>query len=857
MIRIGGLPVPNDNEWTVPYLTRRELLAQAGCSAVIFSAAPYLKAMESPLAAGASSPRVTESFDFGWKFARDDASGAELPGFKDAGWSTLDLPHDWSIEGPADEHAPSGGPGGFMPTGIGWYRKKFTVPTAYRGKVVVLEFDGVYQNSDVWINGHHLGRRPYGYIPFVYELTDYLNIGGDNVVSVRVDNSKQTNCRWYSGSGIYRHTWLHVLNPVHVVQWGTFVTCPRVGADAATVEMRTTVANSHGVAAQCKLMTDIVDARGITVATLETSQTIAAGDSTCFVQQLAVPNSNLWSPANPYLYVARSTLRDPESVVDVCDTPFGIREAVFDAERGFLLNGQQIKLNGACIHNEAGSVGAAVPLRVWERRLEILKEMGCNAIRTSHNPFAAEFLDLCDRMGFLVMAEAFDEWRVPKGQIRYGYSLYFDEWHERDLINFLHRDRNHPSIVLWSAGNEIGDQSAPNGAETLRELLRIFHREDPTRPVTAACDRIASEPPSNTVKPEFLAELDIVGYNYVDRWRNRAEEYYSIDHAAFPARRVIGTESGALGGIRGDYRSLFPSDNPAEVRRFLFQQNRNIDVEQLWQFVSTYEYVAGDFMWTGIDYLGESFWPMRISPSGVLDTCGFKKDGFYFYQSQWTQKPMIHLFPHWNWEEKKAQVIPVTCYTNCDTVELFVNEKSFGVKGYEFPRMGMEGTWGNLPTRARALRTTADLHLTWDVPFEPGTLKAVGVKDGEVVTTLEIATTGPPAAIALSADRSSISADRRDVTHVTVKIQDEQGRVVPVAMNEIVFAVEGEGRLIGVDNGDPSSHEEFKANHRRAFNGLCMAIVQSTASAGSIRITAISPGLTSASLTINTITAAA
>jgi beta-galactosidase len=847
----------NDHESTMLHLTRRELIAQAACSAAILSAAPYLKAMESPLAAGASPPRITESFDFGWRFAKDDASGAEQPAFKDADWRALDLPHDWSIEGSVDEHAPSGGPGGYLPAGIGWYRKKFNVPAAHRGKVVTLEFDGVYQNSDVWINGHHLGHRPYGYIPFVYELTDHLNFGGENVVSVRVDNSKQTNCRWYSGSGIYRHTWLHVLNPVHVSQWGTFVSCSRIGADAATVEVRTTVANSLGITAQCRLMTEILDARGVTVATLETSQTIAAGDSTCFIQQIAVPNPNLWSPANPYLYLVRSTLRDPENAADVYDTSLGIREAVFDAERGFLLNGQPIKLNGVCIHHEAGSVGAAVPIRVWERRLEILKEMGCNAIRTSHNPFATEFLDLCDRMGFLVMAEAFDEWRVPKGQIRYGYSLYFDEWHERDLINFLQRDRNHPSIVLWSAGNEIGDQSVPNGAETLRELLRIFHREDPTRPVVVACDRIASEPPSNTVKPEFLAELDIVGYNYADRWRNRAEKYYSIDHAAFPNRRVIGTESGGLGGIRGDYRSLFPSDSPAEVRGFLPLQNRNIDVEQLWQFVSTYEYVAGDFMWTGIDYLGESFWPMRNSPFGVLDTCGFKKDGFYFYQSQWAQKPMIHLFPHWNWEEKKGQVIPVTCYTNCDTVELFLNGRSFGVKGYEFPRMGMEGTYGHYPARARALRTTADLHLTWDVPFEAGTLKAVGVKGGEVVTTVEIATAGTPAAIALSADRSSITADRRDVTHVVAEIHDEQGRAVPVAMNEILFTVEGEGRLIGVDNGDPLSHEDFKTNRRRTFNGLCMAIVQSTASAGSIRITATSPGLAPASLTVNTVAASA
>lgn len=839
-------------EWTKSSLSRRELLAQAACGVAALSAAPYLRALEISKTAAAPSPRITESFDFGWKFAKNDVSGAEQDGFSDSGWRTLDLPHDWSIEGPVDEHASSGGPGGYMPTGIGWYRKTFSFPESYRSKVVILEFDGVYQNSDVWINGHHLGRRPYGYVPFIYELTGHLKWGAPNVLAVRVDNSNQTNCRWYSGSGIYRRTWLHVVNPLHVAQWGTFVTCPRIQTDTATVEVRTTVANSAAAVAQCSLSTAILDASGATVATLETPQSIAAGDSAEFVQQLAFPAPLRWSPDQPYLYTVRSTLRDSENVLDVYDTPFGVREAVFDAQRGFLLNGEPIKLNGVCIHHEAGSVGAAVPARVWERRLQILKEMGCNAIRTSHNPYATEFLDLCDRMGFLVMAEAFDEWKVPKGQIRYGYSIYFDEWHERDLINFLHRDRNHPSIILWSAGNEIGDQSAPNGAETLRELLRIFHREDPTRPVTAACDRIASEPPSNTVRPEFLAELDIVGYNYVDRWRNRAEQYYSIDHAAFPDRRVIGTESGGMGGIRGDYRSLFPADRGSGAPRFLFKQNRDIDAEQLWQFVRTYDYVAGDFMWTGIDYLGESFWPMRIAPVGVLDTCAFKKDGFYFYQSQWTRKPMLHLFPHWNWEGKEGQIIPVTCYTNCDTVEMFVNGISFGVKGYEFPRQGMEGTYGNYPPRARALRTTADLHLSWDVPYTPGVLKAVGVKDGQVACTVELPTSGAPAAIALSADRPSIAADRRDVAHIAVEIHDAKGQLVPVAVNEVAFTVEGDGKLIGLDSGDPFSHEDYKANRRRAFNGLCLAIVQSTASAGQIRVTVASSGLTPATVTVET-----
>src|ERR1019366_2551803 len=531
------------------------------------------------------------------------------------------------------------------------------------------------------------------------------------------------------------------------------------------------------------------------------------------------------------------------------DTPTGIREAVFDADKGFLLNGERVKLNGVCLHHEAGSVGAAVPERVWERRLELLREMGCNAIRTSHNPYAAEFMDLCDRMGFLVMNEAFDEWKVGKGQIGpYGYANYFDEWYQRDVKDFVHRDRNHPCVVLWSAGNEIGDQSRAEGAETLRKLLEVFHTEDPTRLVTAGCDQIASEPLTNRVRPEFLAQLDVVGYNYVDRWRDRKEKYYSIDRAAFPQRRVIGTESGSMGGTRGDYRGLFPSAPPAAAplgpgMMLRGGRGRNIDVEQLWRFVSTYDYVAGDFMWTGIDYLGESRWPGKGSSAGVIDTCGFKKDGFYFYQSQWTERSVLHLSPHWNWKGREGQFIPVTCYTNCDTVELFINGRSVGVRGYEFPRYGMQERYGNLAPRERTLRTTADLHLSWDVPYEPGTLKAVGTKDGVAVVTMEVSTTGVPAAIRLTSDRTEIGADRRDVAHLMVEVLDQQGRVVPLAENEITFRVEGEGRLIGVDNGNPQSHDSYKVNHCKAFSGLCLAVVQSSARAGNIQIAASSPAL--------------
>ncbi len=843
-----------DHSSSTEPLSRRRLLEQAIGGVALVSAMQSMGSGVAQTQSSAFSSRFRETFDFGWKFVKGDSPGAQQPEFSDSSWRTVDLPHDWSIEGPFGEKELAQGS---LPTGIGWYRKRFRLPESYRDRVVTIEFDGVYQNSEVWINSQYLGKRPYGYVPFAYDLTPHLALGRDNVIAVKVDNSRQPNCRWYSGSGIYRHTWLLATNHVHVAYWGTFVTSPHVSKDNATLQVRTRVRNEGKSAAACTLVTTLFDKDGKSAGSVKANQEIAPNGEYEFVQQIAVQQPNLWSPADPYLYKVHSAVTQGGLLVDEYDTPTGIREAVFDANKGFLLNGEHVKLNGVCLHHEAGCVGAAVPERVWERRLEILREMGCNAIRTSHNPYGAEFLDLCDRMGFLVMNEAFDEWKVGKGQIGpYGYANYFDEWHERDVTNFVHRDRNHPSVVLWSAGNEIGDQSDPKGPETLRKLLNIFHTEDPTRLVTAGCDRIASEPAANTVRPEFLALLDVVGYNYVDRWRDRIEKYYSIDRAAFPERRFIGTESGAMGGLRGDYRGLFavetPAGAPARGGGFRGGRGRNIDVEQLWKFVKTYDYVAGDFMWTGIDYLGESRWPGKGASAGVIDTCGFKKDGFYFYQSQWTGKPVLHVFPHWNWKGKEGQFVPVTCYTNCDTVELFLNGKSVGLKGYAFPRLGMEGRYGNYPARARVPRTTADLHLEWDVPYEAGTLKAVGTKDGKVVSTVEVMTTGEPAAIGLSVDRANIMADRRDVAHIAVQILDGQGRVVPTADNEVTFEIAGEGKLIGLDNGDPQSHEDYKSNRRRAFNGLCLAILQATAKAGQIRVTANAPGLQAAAVTIST-----
>jgi beta-galactosidase len=782
--------------------------------------------------------RARESLDFGWKFFKGDAPGAQQLEFADGGWRDLDLPHDWSIEGPFLAEVDSK-EGANLPTGIGWYRKRFNLPESFKDRRVAVEFDGVYENSEVWVNGQYLGKRPYGFISFCYDLTPHLNFGGrDNAIAVRVDNSHQPNCRWYSGSGIYRHTWLLITHKVHIAHWGTFVTTPEVGADSSVVQIKTRVRNEGQSVATCALSTSIVDRDGKVVRTADASRTVAAnGAEYEFVQQVRIEKAKLWSTEDPYLYTVHSTLRDQSEITDVYDTPLGIREAVFDADKGFVLNGKQVKLKGVCLHHDGGPVGAAVPERVWERRLGLLKAMGCNSIRTSHNPVAPEFLDLCDRLGFLVMNEAFDEWKVPKQQTpEYGYTMYFDEWSERDVTSFIHRDRNHPCVVLWSAGNEVVDQVVPAGVETLRRLIRIFHREDPTRLVTVGCDRIVAEPVA--ASKEFLELLDVVGYNYVDRWRDRREKYYSIDRHAYPRRKVIGTESPSMGGIRGDYREGF--------------RNPRSDVEQLLKFVTTYDYVAGDHMWTGIDYLGEARWPGKSNTSGVLDTCGFEKDGYFFYQSQWTDKPMVHLLPHWNWKGREGEVIPVICYTNCDSVELFLNGKSFGVQGYWFPRSGMMEQYDRYPARNRAPRTTSDLHLSWTVPYQAGTLKAVGTRDGKVVATAEIVTAGDPAAIDLAVDREILAANRRDVAHAVVRILDAQGRVVPTADNEIDFEIQGEGKIIGLDNGNPVSHESYKGTRRKAFNGLCLAIIQSTARPGQIRLSASTPGIKAASAVLAT-----
>jgi beta-galactosidase len=524
---------------------------------------------------------------------------------------------------------------------------------------------------------------------------------------------------------------------------------------------------------------------------------------------------------------------------------FGIRKIEYDKDKGFLLNGKHVKMNGACLHQDAGCLGVAVPEQAWRRRLQLLKDMGCNAIRTAHNPPAPEFLDLCDKMGFLVMDESFDEWGIAKDQVKYGYHTYFKEDSQPDLISMIHRDRNHPSVVLWSAGNEVLEQGKDWGYEVLQKLLETFHKEDPTRPVTVANDRIADV--DYPAKLSFLEMEDIVGYNYVDRWLNRRELYYSVDRHDHPDWKMIGTENVSIGGIRGQY-SIVQNQSAIQPGRSTDYRSRMIQAEQLWRFTSVHDYVTGDFMWTGIDYLGEARWPDKNSSSGVIDLCGFPKDSYYFYQSQWTTKPMVHLFPHWNWEGHEGQVISVIAYTNCDSVELFLNGKPFGVKSAVFPQQGNSGGWNKFD-RPFVTATTSDLHLTWDVPYEPGTLKAVGKKDGMVVTE-EIRTTSKPTAIRLSADRIDINADAHDIVNVKVEIIDENGLLVPDADNLINFKVQGKGILAGTDNGNPQDLTPMKSKQRNVFNGLALAVIQSTLESGNIQLTAKSTGLKSAVLQV-------
>ncbi|MBN1924218.1 MAG: DUF4982 domain-containing protein [Prolixibacteraceae bacterium] len=789
-----------------------------------------------------SKSRVIFNFDGEWKFTLGDSPDAFRVEFNDANWRILDLPHDWSIELENEKDAPGGGNIGFFPTGIGWYRKTFDLSKYDPDKRYSVEFDGVLTNSEVWINGIYHGKRPNGYASFSYDLTGLLD-SKKNVIAVRVDNSKQTNSRWYTGSGIYRHVRLVETNKLHFEKWGVFYYTKSIEKESAILYIEASVVNENQHAMKdVAIRNAVLDAKGNEVAFAITSVSVNAKSNFTAEQQIEIADPRLWSVESPNLYNLKSVILVNDNEVDCVFSNMGIRTIEYLVDNGFLLNGEQVKMKGVNLHHDGGPVGAAVPERVWERRLEILKEGGCNAIRTSHNPMAPEFYDLCDKLGFLVMDEAFDEW--VHGKRDYSYKLYFKDWYEEDLKAMVYRDRNHPSVVMWSIGNEVPDQSGNEGPKFARKMINICKEADPTRLVTAGNDRIAAD--DNPASEAYLAEFEneIVGYNYPDRWHERRELYYHQDKQKYPSRRVVATESTGMGGVRGAY--YFGSD-PHKIKAS-YTHGRVIDVEQRWKFTMLYDYVIGDFMWTGIDYYGESWrWPSRGASSGYLDNCGFPKDGYYFFKSIWTEKPTLHLLPHWNLpEDREGQILPVICYTNCDTVELYLNGKSYGEKYLEFPRKGNAERW-NKPEDGKVYTSTGDLHLSWDVPYEPGELLAKGKKDGKEFNC-RVVTAGEPARICLSVDRDVINADPTDVAHIIVEIQDKDGNIVPTADNLVRFEVAG-AEIIGVENGNMSDLSSPKAKQRKAFNGLCLAIVQAK-NPGEITVKAVSEGLEDASVSI-------
>ena len=774
----------------------------------------------------AGAQRTVQDFDKGWHFHLGDVNDGEKASINDAGWRVLNLPHDWSIEGKFSKDNPATPEGGALPGGIGWYRKTFVVPAASKNKLLYIDFDGVYQKSDVWINGHHLGFRPNGYISFRYELTPYLNFGGQNTIAVKADNSVQPNSRWYSGSGIYRNVWLVTTSKVAVDHWGTFVTLTDVSSGAAKLNLNVKLRNNTTGSA-IRLNCIVLDAGGKNVAVSGMNFPATGASDTAMATNLTltVGSPVLWSVNRPYLYKIVTRVLVNNVVTDEYTTPLGIRYFNFDADKGFSLNGKPMKILGVCDHHDLGALGAAVNTRALERQLQMLKAMGCNAIRTSHNPPAPELLDLCDKMGFIVMDEAFDCWEVQK--VKYDYHLYFKEWHKRDLEDQVLRDRNHPSVMIWSIGNEIPQQGDIAALRIAPELAGIIHGLDTTRPITTANDR-----PDTSNKIIRSGAIDLIGYNY-------HEFDYATFHDRYPGKKFIATETTSGLETRGHYD--MPSDSiriwPARYDKPFTEGNKDNSVsaydavrpqwgsthEMTWKVMKKYDFLSGLFVWTGFDYLGEPTpysWPSRSSYFGIIDLAGFPKDVYYMYQGEWANKTVLHIFPHWNWEPGKL-VDVWAYYNNAGEVELFLNGKSLGTKR----------------------KYADDLHIMWRVKFEPGTLKAISRKDGKVVLTQEIHTAGAPAKIELIADRNIINADGKDLSFVTVRILDKDGNLVPDADNLVNFKISGDGDIAAVDNGDEVSHDPFQADYRKAFNGLALAIIQAKEKAGNITLTATSQGL--------------
>ena len=796
------------------------------------------------------------NFDDGWRFFKGEAAGAEQPGFQDSAWTDIRLPHDWAIEGPFDSKQ-NPHTGALPIFGTGWYRKAFTLPDTAKGRCFSVMFDGAMSNARVWLNGHDLGDRPYGYSSFSFDLTPYLNYGAkENVLAVRLTPEDRSS-RWYPGAGIYRNVWLDITAPVHVATWGTYVTTPEVSADKAAVSVRTELRNDGKDAAAVTLSTTIVSASGATVAEAAGDIAIPAGGGQTVTANLTVTKPERWDIDGPYLYSVVSEIKQGTRVVDRYVTPIGIRSIAFDKQKGFLLNGRAVKLQGVCDHHDLGALGAAVNRRATERQLQILKGAGVNAMRTSHNPPSPELLELCDRMGIVVMDESFDMWRKPK--VPNGYSKYYDQWSERDVRDMVRRDRNHPSVIMWSIGNEIPEQDSPDGWVEAKRLTGLFHQEDATRPTTSAFNS-----PEAAMRNHMAEYVDIPGFNY-QPW------LYEKTLKEHPDWIVYGSETSSCVSSRGVYH--LPIE---KYQKHPSLQLTSYDVvSPPWAYCPDAEFlyqeklpqVLGEFVWTGFDYIGEptpfhegrnasgaTDWPARSSYFGFVDLAGFPKDRYYFYQAEWTRTPMVHVLPHWNWAGREGQPIPVMAYTNADEVELFLNGQSLGrKKRFSEPvalpvgRNVLNGVARTDPDLIKDGKFLSKWRLEWQVPYAPGSLKAVAYRGGKQVAADEVKTAGAPAKIELVADRSIIEAGGDDLSFVTVRIEDKDGNLCPMADSLVRFSVTGAGTIEAVDNGNAATEEPFHADHRKAFSGLALLIVRSKAGmAGAIHVTATSEGLAQA-----------
>ncbi len=781
--------------------------------------------------------RITKNLNLHWKFLRGDEPKAWYKGFEDINWRDVTLPHDWSVEKPFSIEYSSGT--GYLPGGTGWYRKKFTLPEELKGKRVYITFEGVYNNSQVWCNSYYIGKRPYGYSTFTYDITDFAVFGtNENVISVKVDHKDIADSRWFTGSGIYRNVYLTITGSLHIDKYGVFVTMPEVSCEKAIMNVNAKLLNEANDGTEIVIRNTLLDHNKAAVAAAESVRVIPGDSKTSMDQTIDVSKPMLWSPDTPYLYTLLTEVVKDGQIIDHVNTPVGLRRFEFDADKGFSLNGSNMKIKGVCIHHDAGCLGAAVPEKVWRKRLEALKEMGCNAIRMSHNPPAPNLLDLCDSMGFLVIDEAFDEWEGVKNKWSSGHNVYpprhfgyyedFPQWSEIDIKEMVLRDRNHPSIISWSIGNEVDypndpychplfetmtgnndankpeaerkfDSNKPNAerlATIAKQLVKYVKECDSTRPVTAA---LAFPELSNLIG--YAEALDIVGYNY-------KEHLYNEDHVKYPGRIIYGSENSA---------SL-----------------------EAWLAVKENDYMSAQFIWTGIDFLGEAKgWPVRVSQAGFLDLAGFKKPKYFYRQSLWSMKSMVYLSArikddpsnndyhrlhngdvHWNW--MPGEKLEVICYTNCEETELTLNGKSLGIKKLEDSPL---------------------YYLSWEVEFEEGVLKAEAKNKTGEICTRELCTVGKPAKLEMNTEDADIAADGQDISIVEIQVLDAAGNHVYMADNEIYMTIEGPGEIIGMENGDARELEPYSSKKRKAYHGRLAVYVRGGTIPGEILLKAEAQGL--------------